>query len=1131
MRRILLVTAIVFTALAGAFAQGVTTASISGTVTNQEGETLPGANIIAVHVSSGTEYGTSTRTDGKFNLPNVRVGSYNITVSFVGFQSQKKENVNLSLGQNYTIDFKLGEEATTLSEVQIVGQEDPVLNAERTGAATNVRREQFETLPTISRNFQDLTALDPRAGSSNLSFGGRSNLYNNLTIDGSTSNNVFGLSATPGGQTNTQPISVDAIEDMQVSIAPYDVRQGAFTGAGVNLVTRSGTNEFTGSVYGFYRNQDFVGKKIEGNKIEPSEFNYKNYGIRLGGPILKNKLFFFVNAELEEHITPAVTFPVNTSGNQATAITNVNDPNYNSPTNLERLRTFLLDPAKGWTFDPGSYENFDATVHSTKFLAKVDWNINTKHKLTVRYNQLDSYRDIPPSNSGGIGSAPQGGRQNSVNAIPFSKSFYRQNNNLKSIIAELNSNFSSKYSNTFTIGYSAFRDFREQGGGGTPPNFPTVDILGPNGSTLTTFGPDPFTPNNKLDQTIIQVNDNFSIFLNKHIVTVGTANEFFKFNNVFTQQINGVYLYSSIDNFINNVTAPTTIPSSNSNAPSQYLLQYSAIEGNPAPGAEWNAAQLGFYAQDEYSGFKNLTLTLGFRVDVPIFSTDLPQNPVSDEMTFVNGQRIRVGRLPKTSPLYSPRIGVNWDVLGDKTLQVRGGTGVFTGRVPFVWISNQVGNNGLLFGSIIASNQDAGASYPFNPVPLTSSGTAPQFAINAAVEEFKFPQVWRTNIAVDKALPFGIVGTLEGIYTKDINAVYIKDANLNNPYSTIEGDGRPLFPATLAPNPTNPALPGRRVNQNITQALLLDNSDKGYQWSLTGQLQKTFAKGLYASVAYTFTEAQDVNSQTASTASSIFTGYPIVESPNKPVLSYSSNLTRHRIVASASYRKEYAKYFGSSLSLIYTGYSGNTFSYTYSGDLNNDGLSNDLIYIPRSKDEILLTTSDARDTRTPDQIWEQLDNYIKQDKYLSEHRGEYAERNGASAPWVHNVNLRFLQDFFIETGKGKRNTLQLSVELINALNLFNSDWGLFKTPARSSLLTFVGYENPAATSANTNSNNPLLPNNSYMNSPASGRPIFSFATNSNGTPLTESFVNSTGLNQSTFNSRWQLQFGIRYIFN
>ena len=498
------------------------------------------------------------------------------------------------------------------------------------------------------------------------------------------------MSATPGGQSNAQPISVDAIGELSVQLAPYDVSQGSFTGAGVNAVTRSGTNETQGSAYVFTKTDKLASKKIGGTDLTDLQrtsgtFNYINYGARLGGPIIKNKLFYFVNAEYEKATSPGVVYPADATRAQT----------------LETLRTFLLSPEKGWTFDPGTYNNFDVPQQSVKFLAKLDWNINDQHKLTIRYNQLNALRDVPPSGSGGFQSGPSGGRSNSVNTIPFSNSYYRIKNSLYSIFGELNSSFGGgKYANNIQLGYNAFRDIRQQGGGGAIPNFPLVDILN-NGTTLTSFGPDPFTPNNRLDQDIIQLNDKFDMFLGKHTFTLGTANELYRFYNVFTQVINGIYEYSSVDNFVANVTTPTA-----ANAPTRFYQQYSALPDNPAPAADWKATQFGFYAQDVYSGIKNLKLTLGVRVDIPTYSksSKLFANSYVDSVGMTTGfngtyPQLSVDKLPKTTPLWSPRLGFNWDVLGDKSVQLRGGAGVFTGRVPFVWISNQLSNNGVFFGT------------------------------------------------------------------------------------------------------------------------------------------------------------------------------------------------------------------------------------------------------------------------------------------------------------------------------------------------------------------------------------------------------------------------------------------------
>jgi hypothetical protein len=1136
MRKLLPLAVVIMLAAAnGLRAQGVTTASLAGRVsgkaTTAEGKSLrdemiPGANIVATHTPSGTTYGTVSLADGRFNLPGMRVGGpYTVRVSFIGYREAIYTDVYLALGATVNLNVQLVEEATQLETIVVSAERGDLFSADRTGAFTNVRREQFERLPTIGRTFQDFSVLTPQAGPG-FRFGGRSNLFNNFTIDGATSNNVFGLSALPGGATRSEPISVDAIEEISVAIAPYDVRQGAFTGAGINAVTRSGTNEFSGSVYGFTRNQNMVGSRVGAEEQPVQEFTSRNVGFRLGGPLVKNKLFFFVNVESDRRVDPAVFFPTNTPGNQSLFITDPADANYNNPANIGLLQNFLLDPNKrgGWTFDPGTIDNFNVPEQSTTALFKIDWNISNNHKFTIRYNGLSAFRDIPPSNSGGIGGAPPGGRQNNINTIPFSNSWYRQNQGFQSVIAELNSRFGNKFSNTFTAGYTAFRDFREQAGGGAPANFPTVDIVGPNGTTLTSFGPDPFTPNNRLNQDVIQINNNLNIFLRNHTLSIGTANEFFRFENIFTQQIRGVYQFNSIQQFIDNVQTPAA-----GNAPNQFLLQYSAIPGVDAPGAIWSTSQLGFYAQDEFTGIKNVKITAGMRVDLPIFPTRLDPNALSEAMTFADGERLDVSKMPNTTPLYSPRLGFNWDVAGKQKTQIRGGSGIFTGRIPFVWISNQATNNGLLFGQIINPTQATNANLFFDPVPRTGvPDPNAQFGINVTAPNFRFPQVWRSNLAIDQKLPGGLIGTIEAIYTQDINAIFIRDANLNQPFRTIDGDGRPQFPETIAPNPTLPdQFPGRRLNQTITQAFVLDNTNQGYQWSVTGQLQKAFRNGFYASAAYTYTDSRDINSVTGSIAATLFNGNQIVGNPNNPIMAFSSHLTPHRIIANASYRKEYLKNFATTLSVIYEGRSGANFSYFYTGDLNRDGVANnDLLYVPRTPDEIRLVPTNALDTRTPAEIWQQLDAYIRQDDVLSANRGRYAGRNAGVAPFIHIVNLRLLQDFHIDMKNGKRNTLQFSVEMINFLNFLNSNWGLIQVPARAGLLGFQGYENPAAVTTNANAANPTLPNNSHTTSAATGRPIFTFPTNADGTPLTNSYVNDTGLG-----SRWQMQVGLRYIFN
>jgi hypothetical protein len=1148
MRRILLLGALLFGACLGSWAQGVTTASMSGVIKDSKGGVIPGANIVATHKPSGTTYGSASRADGFYNFPAMRVGGpYTVKVSFVGFKEQVQENVYLQLGQNFVLNFSLVDESTQLQEVVISSEKDPVLNSDKIGASSNFSVNQITRLPSIGRDFRDITRLTPQAGGSAFTFGGRSNLYNNLTIDGATSNNVFGLSPLPAGQSNATPFSLDAIQELTVSLSPYDVRQGNFTGAGISAVTRSGTNDLSASVYYFFRNESMAGKKVDGQEIPIPNFNYKNYGARVGGAIIKNKLFYFANVEFETRTDPFYTNPVRASKDESTTGktqgTDDNDPE----TGLAGLRQFLID---NYNYDPGVYKNFTRETESKRFVARFDYNINNNHKLTVRGNITNAFQDQPPSGSGGFVGGPPGGRGNSNNVLSFSSSYYRINNNQYSVTAELNSVLGGgKYSNNLVAGYSAFRDFREDAGGSATPSFPLVDIIGPNGQNMTTFGPDPFTKNNLLDQDVIQINDNFNMYLKNHTVTIGTANEYYHFNNGFTSVVNGVYRYNSLADFYADATPATTA----SARPSQYTIQYAAVPGGAAAtNAEWSALQLGFFAQDEYTGFKNLKLTAGLRVDIPLYLTDLPENNYLNKIDL-NGEQLRIGGWPEVKPLWSPRVGFNWDVKGDRTTQVRGGTGVLTGRVPFVWLSNTVSNNGLFFGQFNTTSvpfdvTGDGVPYNFSPDvyvapedqysdldagmpklitnPLDRNYGRPSIVagVNTLSKNFRFPQVWRSNIAIDQQLPYGIVGTLEFIYTKDINAVLIRDANIAAPTGTLNGDGRPLYGAVPSVTSTDRAIIAndRRVNGDISQALVLDNTSKGYQWSGTAQLRKTFSREIEVSVAYTYTDAREMNPQSASTAGSIFTSQTNVLGPNNPGMSYAGTLTPHRIIAYGTYRREYAKYFATTLGFTYEGRSGNNFSYTYQGDVNSDGVAgNDLIYIPRSKDEIVLSTGSANDGRSLDEIWNQLDTYISQDKYLNSRRGKFAERNGAVAPWVNLLNISVLQDFYMDV-KGKRNTLQLSANLENALNLFDSGAGLFKNPARTQLIRFLGYETPHT--AGTVSS-PVDPATGLPWAATTGKPVYTFDTNADGTALNDSWIPT-----QTVGGRWQVQFGVRYIF-
>ncbi|WP_048825642.1 TonB-dependent receptor [Hymenobacter sp. DG25B] len=1149
---------------------------MNGTITDKAGAGLPGATVIAIHTPTNTQYVAPTNSEGRFNIQNMRVGGpYTVRVTFIGYKDAIREGLSLSLGQNQRLDINLSEATTELGNVTVTGQQNPVINSDRTGAATTVAREQIERLPTINRSLQDYTRLTPQSNGN--SFGGRSSSFNNVTIDGAIFNNAFGLQSTVGSQAGAQPISLDAIDQIQVSIAPFDVRQGSFTGAGINVVTRSGTNKFTGSLYGFYRDQKLVGSKVGDFEQDYPKFRLHNEGFRFGGPIIKDKLFFFVNAERERRNDPPTgNFTANRSNTPPPAGSQTSQA---SASDLDFLRNFLQEK---YQFNAGDYENYQLRSNSDKATIKLDWNITQNHRFNIKYNWLQSYGDIPPSTSGAIA----GQRSQSQFGLPFSSSYYTINNNLNSFIAELNSTLGGgKYSNNLTAGYTAFRDFRESSGG----IFPLVDIGTATGrstgaalggitatNSLTSFGYEPFSANNVLNSDVYQIGDNFTAYLGKHNVTVGTYNEYYKFKNGFAPSYYGNYSFNSLEDFYASAGYNydrTTNPGNPSISPlpagevrpgpARYNLQYSALPGGEFPFAEITAAQLGLYAQDEWSPLNNLKVTYGIRADLPFLTSDLQQNTNAAALTFRDGVKINTGEVPKKRVLLSPRVGFNWDVNGDSKTQLRGGTGIFTGRVPFVWLSNQASNNGVQFGSfstpgsVATTNPDGSAKpnasvYPFDPSvdayrPQNASANT---AYNLAVtdKDFKFPQVWRTNLAVDQELPGGIIGTLEAFYTRDLNSVYHQNVNLpgseNSPYARANGaDNRPIFynldptksgvyspsknyqiygfiPAPK-PNPNNLPNGNTAAAPNISDAIVMKNSNKGYSYAVTAQLQKAFTGGLFVSAAYTYSDARSVNDG-GSIAQSIWRDRSVSGDPNAEALSYSNFLQQHRVIGSLSYRKEYLGHLGTTLSMFFEAAPAGRFSYVYSGDMNGDNqTSNDLMYIPRNQSEINLrdqnffANTPQAFTYTAAQQWADLDAYIQQDKYLSKNRGEYAERNGGVRPWQNRLDVRLLQDIFTDLGEN-RNTLQLSIDIFNVGNLLNSDWGTFQQTNRTNPLSYVGY----------NAQGQPVFEYSYLTRPSTST-VNGVTSVTPGTPLSRTFRNDTG----GIGSRWQGQVGLRYIFN
>ena len=1084
--------------VSGVFAQGSTTAALAGNVVDEKGQGLPGASVIAVHEPTGSRYGGSTRADGRYNIVNMRVGGpYKITVSFVGYKNAVQSGIVLTLAQELRQNFKLEVNQSQLEEVKVVASRSSIINSGRTGAATTVGNNQITTLPTLNRSLGDFARLDPRANG--LNFAGRNALYNNITVDGAFFNNAFALSSTIGGQAGASPISVDAIDQFQVLIAPYDVRQGMATGANINVVTKSGTNNWSGSGYYFGSDQGFVGNKIGDVTNQYGTFARGQIGARIGGALIKDKLFVFGSFEQETQTEPGSNFVATRTGSE---------PNKSiaKAADLDRLKDFLISKFK---YNPGAYENWNKEKYSQKVNLRLDWNISDKHKFNVKYNYLRSYADINPSNSGSL----SGGRSPSAAVLPFQGSLYRINNNLDSYIAELNSTFSSSVANNLTVGYTQMRDFRQSPVNDNP--FPTVDIGNNDLNELTAFGYEPFSANNILNSDIFQIADNLTIYKGKHVYTLGLAYETNSFMNGFAPNYYGGYQFKSIDDFINSANGDTKV------IPARYQQQWSNY--STFPFAEMKGNTFSLYGQDEITAAKGLKLTFGLRADATSFpSFDEPKytNTYVPSLTFRDGVKLTTNKFPETTVLWSPRFGFNWDVKDDKQTQIRGGVGVFSGRVPYVWLSNQLSNNGVLFGSENIQNP---TNRPFNPdvnayrpaitLPLTPT------AYNLAVTDpnFKFSQVFRTNLALDKNLGDGWILGLEGIYTKDINAVYLENVNL--PKSTVKAvgaDNRVIF-YTLGANGLPSAVrnfaiygnvrgvnapavgPNTVSSPNISDAIVIKNTDLGYSYALTATISKSFENGLFASLAYTNSDSRSVNDG-GSIAQSQWRDRVVSGDPNENVASYSSYIQTHRFNAYGSYRLNYLNENASTtFGFTYSAAPAGRFSYTYSGDMNGDNqTSNDLIFIPRSQSDILL-----RDlgTYTAAQQWADLDKYITQDSYLNSHRGHYAERNGAELPWSANFDFKIIQDFYIKVG-GHKNTLQFTLDVFNFGNYVTPQWGLNQSTLRAGLINYVA------------------------NDAATGRPVFTFPYRSGTTPLSETFQRSFGLG-----SRWQAQFGVRYIFN
>ncbi len=1085
-----------------AHAQGVTSAAINGQVTDKAGKPLAGATIKAVHEPSSTVYGMMSRADGRFNIQNMRVGKpYTITVSFVGFQPVKFENVALALGQNLEFKVQLEESSVQINPVEVTGERNELMSTSRTGASQNVSLEQIESMPTITRSFQDFLRLSPQMVGT--SAAGRNNRYNNIQIDGTQYNDLFGLggSGTPGGQANANPISLDAIQEFQVVVAPYDVRQGRFSGSGVNAITRSGTNTLQGSAYFYFRNKDMVGdlnatnwllKDANGNALPIGEFrdstvktafaNFNEYqaGFRVGGPIIENKLFFFANAEMTERRQPYDNIAF-TQRNDGSLVQNIADT-------VGRI----LQSQYG--YNPGSLGSYDTKRPSTKIFARLDWNLDETNRLTLRHNFVDASDDVF--------------RPTTANVL-FGNRNYVFNNNVNSTVLQWSSTYGANMSNELIVGYTRIRDSRDYVGS----MFPTVNVSDSRITGVTiSAGAENFSIANKLDQDVLEITDNFTWFLGDHAVTIGTQNEIFSFKNLFIRDYVGTYNFNSLNDLRNGIAA---------------RLQYSFARPGQDPmfAADFGAAQYGFYAQDEWSGVKNLKVTLGLRVDIPTIMDKPNYNSIADTIHYNTNTvayrnnaaatyGVRTDKVFDSQIMFSPRLGVNYDLFGDKSTIIRGGAGIFTGRVPFVWISNQFGNTGVELARLdlrTASNDTIRFNPDLDPRdPAFYSRVGGATEINVTANDFKMPQVARFNLAVDHKLPYSMVFTLEGIYSQTLNDIYYRDINLGDRLDTTAlgshlPGGRGVYGTYSGRNTTPRTQVGSFSKGPFTNVILLENTSEGYQANISATLQRQVEEGVGGLIAYTYGVAKDQNGGLSSQAVSNWRYNHTPDNPNDVPLTRSLFDIPHRFIASLSYTFKYAKDYSTTLALFYEGRSGTPFSYVYDGDLNADGqVENDLIYIPKDKSDILLVSNAT--TRASATVYDQLEAYIGRDDYLKEHRGEIAERYGAREPWVNILDFRLLQA--IPNPVFPEHKLEISVDILNVLNLLNSEWGRVQSVSnnRDMLLRFEGL---------AVAGNKLGENGTEV---AKGTPMFSFKDKKNP------------FQYNDLSSRWSLQVGIRYTF-
>jgi len=1073
----------------------VTTSSMNGRVADTAGESIPGATVIATHTPSGTQYYAVANTEGRYFINGMRTGGpYTVEVSCMGYKPASYTYITLLLGETYALNATLHDDNEVLSEAIVISTAASKFAAEKTGASTNINNSQITSLPTVSRSITDVTRLSPYGGNG-MTFMGADSRSSNFTVDGANFNNNFGLSdALPGGG---NPISIDAIEEMQVVISPYDVRQTNFIGGGVNAITKSGTNTFKGSAYVYHRNEFMRGNTVNGLELgDRAQERTTTYGMTFGGPIIKNKLFFFANFEYSPQPTEITRWRASENG--------VANPDlYISRTSVADMQTVKDYVKEKYGYDTGSFTNFSANEMDMKALARIDWNINDNHRLAFRYNYTVS-KSYTPTNST---SSDCKLRTTESRIGKYSMSFYNNcystDNIVHSFSLDLNSKFSDNIVNQFLATFSKLDTTR----GTSSDYFPHIDILDGSGDVVPymSLGYELFTWQNGYHNNVFNLKDDLTLYFGNHRLTAGIAYEYQMADNTYLRNGTGYYRYNSLEDFLTGAT-PETVA---------FTYGYeNLMRDNPASRVMYHKA--GIYAQDEWDVTDRFKLTAGLRIDSYFFdSSNIITNKAVYDLEYPdadgNIRHLDLGKWPSSYPIFSPRVGFTWDVLGNKSLKVRGGTGLFAGRIPLVFLTNMPGNSGMnqylavvtttykdgvgtadsrlgsFAGGLITDREEMRKmfySLGFPSEISSEDGKIPS-KLAAVDPHFKMPQVWKTSLAIDYqfpvAFPFSV--TLEGIYNKNVNAATMVDWNMIpvDGFARYNGaDNRPVYPA--------------KYTYTSSPAYVLSNTHKGYGYSGSVTVNMSPVEGLNMMAAYTHVVSKEITSLPGSDPASIFNYVPTVAGPNYTTLHSAENVTPDRVVASITHSDKSHNHY----SFIYEGWRGGAnYSYMLTNDMNSDNYKYDSLFIP-TEDQVssgefrFVSENDA--TRFMD--------FVNNDAYLSKHKGEYAEGYAVFSPWVHRVDFSYKHDFEVKAGKNT-NVLQLSLDVKNVLNLFNSSWGVSK------------YMNPVLNSGR------IL---QYEGVDAEGYPTFSTPGAVSGS--TQTWVYSTAVGQC-----WYASIGIKYMFN